>query len=306
MPLQPLRDERPFRRKLPGLALGLAGAAVLLPSLLLCNLIQILSLILVPFSRHAVRAVNRWLADAWWGAAAAAARTFLGIRVVVTGDELPRGENALLVVNHQGMTDIPVLLELAARTGRLGDLKWYVKDVLKWVPGIGWGMVFLDCLFITRAWTEDEGRIRRVFRRILRDRVPVWVASFVEGTRLRPGKLERARAWAAERGLHPLAHVLQPRTKGFVATLQGLEGHLDAVYDLVIGYEGGVPDLVQWSTGAVSRVHLHVRRTAVPVLPPDGEGRAAWLLERFREKDRLLDGFYRDGCFEGRDPSLPS
>jgi hypothetical protein len=34
-------------------------------------------------------------------------------------------------------------------------------------------------------------------------------------------------------------------------------------------------------------------------LPEADEAVAAWLIERYREKDVLLDGFYRDGSFPG-------
>ncbi len=158
-------------------------------------------------------------------------------------------------------------------------------------------MLFLDCLFIKRNWTADKDLIRRVFKRIKRDRVPVWITSFLEGTRMRPHKLARSQKYAAERGLPRLEHLLIPRTKGFVATLEGLRGHVDAVYDVTIGYLAGVPTLWQWTQGAAPEVHVHVRRFPVASLPEDAEALAAWVMDRYVEKDRLLDAFYREGRF---------
>ena len=76
-------------------------------------------------------------------------------------------ENALVIVNHQTMTDVQVLFLLARKAGRLGDLKWFVKDSLKYAPGFGWGMTFLDCLFVKRDWTADRAHIDQVFRGVV-------------------------------------------------------------------------------------------------------------------------------------------
>ena len=113
----------------------------------------------------------------------------------MTGDALPAGENALVIVNHQTMTDVQVLFLLARKAGRLGDLKWFVKDSLKYAPGFGWGMTFLDCLFVKRDWTADAPTSTGV-RRVVSARVPLWLISFSEGTRLSADKLARARRYA--------------------------------------------------------------------------------------------------------------
>ena len=54
--------------------------------------------------------------------------------------------------------------------------------------------------------------------------------------------------------------MLIPRTKGFVASVEGLGDHLNAVYDFTIGYVDGVPSLWQYITGRVKQIHIHVRR----------------------------------------------
>lgn len=298
MPLPALREPDGRLKRLRGHVLGWLAVLFLFPTLMLGNAFQTLSVVLLPFSRRAFRAVNRFIANTWWGLCVSVARGFHGVRVELTGDELPPDENVIVVPNHQSMADITVLFDPAADRGRLGDLKWYVKDVLKYVPGVGWGMLFLDCLFIKRNWTADRDQIEAVFRRIREDRVPVWVVSFVEGTRVKPHKVESSQKFAAERGLPRLQNVLLPRTKGFVATVEGLAGHLEAVYDLTIGYEEGVPTLWQWIRGLVGRVHVRARRYPVAELPDGEEALTAWLVDRFAEKDRALDRLYRTGSFE--------
>jgi 1-acyl-sn-glycerol-3-phosphate acyltransferase len=280
-------------KAVPVTALGFA-------SLLLFNAAQTASLLLMPFSRHAFRRFNRWCANTWWGACVVASQRLNGTRLVVTGENVPEGENALVLSNHQNMPDIVALMTLARRKRRLGDLKFFVKQALKWVPGVGWGMQFLSCPFVRRDWTADRERIRHTFDTLVRERIPVWLVSFAEGTRSTPGKLRANAEWAAERGLEPTRHVLIPRTKGFVATIEGLGGYLDAVYDVTIGYEGGVPTLWQYITGSVKQIHVHVRRFPIASLPRLEHELRDWLLACYREKDQLLEHFYSTGAFPSR------
>ena len=203
----------------------------------------------------------------------------------------------IVLSNHQDMPDITFLMAFARSKGRLGDLKFFVKQPIKYVPGVGWGMVFLDCLFVKRNWTADRDSVERTFARLNGDKVPVWLVSFVEGTRITPVKLAASREYARSNGLTPPEHTLVPRSKGFVASVQGLRDSLDAVYDVTIGYPDGVPDLWQYARGFAKVAHLHVRRYAIAELPESPQELAAWLHDRFREKDRLLAGFYSDGAF---------
>ncbi|KAB2955286.1 MAG: acyltransferase [Thermoanaerobaculia bacterium] len=295
-PARPRRAESHARRLAHALR-GILVALWLSGSLLAFNLIQTASLAVRPVSSGLFRRVNRWAAGRFWGWCARATLSFPRTRVVFSGDAaLPR-ENAVLIANHQSMTDVQVLFLLARRERRLGDLKWFVKSSLRWLPGIGWGMSFLDCLFVRRDWTADRRRVERVFRRILRARTPLWLVSFSEGTRLTAARLAKARRYARERALAPPRHVLVPREKGFVASVTALREHLGAVYDVTIGYTGELPNLWQWAEGRMREVHLHVRRYAVAELPAAPEALGEWLRARFEEKDALLDRFYRAGSF---------
>ena len=303
MPLEPLPEPAERSRRIAGFTKGFFLFLFLFCTLLAFNLLQTASLVIKPFSQTAFRRANRWMADLWWGWCALIAEKGYRIRWVMSGDDVPVRENAIVVLNHQDMADITVMFSFARSKKRLGDLKWFVKDVLKYIPGVGWGMLFLDCLFIRRNWTDDREYIQRVFRNILTYRVPLWLMLFAEGTRVRPAKVEKSRRYAEEHGFRPLRHVLFPRTKGFVATVVGLRGHVEVVYDVTIGYEEGVPTLWQWVKGYVRRVHVHVRRFPIREIPQDEAEIASWLMTRYQEKDDLLDTFYRVGSFpEARDP----
>ena len=67
-------------------------------------------------------------------------RNHSGLHIHVSGDELPSGENALLISNHVASHgDWAPLYSLIARQSptALGGFKCVVKDVIKWVPGFG-------------------------------------------------------------------------------------------------------------------------------------------------------------------------
>jgi 1-acyl-sn-glycerol-3-phosphate acyltransferase len=222
-----------------------------------------------------------------------------GMKIVVSGDEIPPLENAIVIANHQQMSDIFIIMMFAITKGRLGDLKWFVKDILKYAPGVGWGMLFLDCVFVKRNWDADKSTISSTFSKFQKDKIPVWLISFVEGTRMKQAKLERSQKYAREKNLPLLNHVLLPRTKGFAATVQGLSEHARVVYDMTIGYPQGVASLWQIAKGTATEFHIHVKRYDLGKLPLNQEGpdMTQWLVQRFIEKDKLLDGYYRTTSF---------
>ncbi|HEY8279613.1 MAG TPA: lysophospholipid acyltransferase family protein [Bdellovibrionota bacterium] len=268
-------------------------------SVLLYNAVQMTSLLLLPISPGAFRFVNRSCAGLWFSSLALVLEKGLGVKFIQTGDSLPKRENAFVVANHQSGADIPALVVLAFRCRRARDLKWFVKDVIKWIPGIGWGMLFLDCLFVKRNWSADKEKILATFDRLRTHQVPFWILSFAEGTRLTPAKLKRSQEFERKARLPVLNQVMSPRTKGFEATLEGLGGMVDAVYDITLGYEnfpvGEVPGAMALFFGGIRRVHLHVKRYPMGTLPLNREGRGQWISERFTEKNARLEDFRKSG-----------
>jgi lysocardiolipin and lysophospholipid acyltransferase len=299
MPLPPLENPKVPAKRFAALAKGVGNTTLLFSSLMVVNTAQALSTVVRPFSRRACRDANRWLYDRWGGLCVTVSTKVNGARLIVTGDEIPRDENVILMANHQQMADVPFLWNYAGTKGRVGDMKWIVKDALKYAPGLGVGMAFLEMVFVKRNWTEDREYIRRLFATFHEDRIPLWLMTFPEGTRFTPDKQDRNRKRATETGIEPFRHLLVPRIKGFVAAVIGLRGYIDAVYDVTIGYEQGVPTLWQFVEGLPKVAHMHVRSFPMAALPEADEALAAWLIARYREKDELLEGFYRDGRFPG-------
>ncbi len=263
-------------------------------TVLFANFLQMLSLLILPFHPHAFRKINRFIADSWFGILRWTIEVPLRIKVLTTGDTLPWQENAFVIANHQAMADIPILGCVAHPSGRKGDFKWFVKDPIKWVPGVGWGLLFLDCLFVKRNWTADKNKVIEIFKKIRTNNIPFWVISFLEGTRSTPQKILKSQAFAKKQNLPPLRHVLLPRTKGFEATLDGLGDKIQAIYDITIAYEGSAPSLLKFFFYP-TKIYVHKRRYTT--WPQENSARAAWALERFQEKDKLLDFFKNRGRF---------
>lgn len=277
---------------------GFLAFLFLAVTILFFNAIQVASMLLVPVSRNAAWKVNRFACGSWFRLLRLTVKHGLRIKFVQSGDLLPRKENVFLIANHQSMSDIPAVVELAWRGGRAQDLKWFVKDPLKWVPGVGWGMLLLDCLFVKRNWMADKEKVLATFQRLRDHGHPFWVISFLEGTRATPAKIARSQEFGRKAGLPVLSRVQLPRTKGFEATLEGLEGRYDAVYDLTIGYEGPKPvTIVELFTTRVDRIHVHVKRYPASQIPKASKERADWAVARFVEKDQLLERFQREGNF---------
>jgi len=257
-------------------------------AVLLCNVFQMLSLLVFPFSRNIFRKLNRLIAGTYWQTIAFGVDYVMRCHIQRSGDQLPLEENAVLIANHQTMSDIPLLLWVASRTKRLGDLKWFLKDELKYVPGPGWGVKFLDGIFVKRNWSDDKDGILRTFHNLLSNKIPFWVVSFPEGTRMTKEKHAKSVEFAKDRGIHPLEYLLLPRPKGFVATVQGLRSALNSVIDVTICYQKGTPSLVQFFFSQNLPVAIEVKRFPIETLPTTDGDLAEWLSQRFREKDEFM------------------
>jgi 1-acyl-sn-glycerol-3-phosphate acyltransferase len=271
---------------------------LLVSFIILVTLTQTLSLLIRPFAPHAFRKYNSKCGDVYWKFLVFCAETLHGVKVVFSGDSVPPDENAILISNHQSYVDAIILLYFVRKYNRLGDLKWYMKDVLKFLPFVGWGMWCMDNIFLKRNWTEDQRVVDQSFSRVLKFKSPIWLMVFAEGTRMTPSKLKANQEFARSQGINPTDQVMIPRTRGFLAALAGLGSHFNAVYDLTLGYPDRFPAFLDLAMGKIKTVHLHVKRYPVADLPKTEAEQKVWLVELFQRKDRLLKQFHASGSFE--------
>ncbi|PKA49615.1 putative 1-acyl-sn-glycerol-3-phosphate acyltransferase 4 [Apostasia shenzhenica] len=217
-------------------------------------------------------------------------------KVIFSGDRVPSMERVLLFANHRTEVDWMYLWNLALRKGCLGYIKYVLKSSLMKLPVFGWGFQILEFVPVERNWTIDEPIIRRKLSTFKDPRDP-----------LCEQKCMRSQHYAAERSLPVLKNVLLPKTKGFYACLEALRESLDAVYDITIAYKHSCPTFLDNAFGVdPAEVHIHVRRILPHEIPDSEEDVAAWLMDRFKTKDRLLSDFTEQGFFpcEGTEEEL--
>ena len=224
------------------------------------------------------------------------------VDMVYTGDELPVEENALVIMNHLTFPDPFYLFCLALRLHTLGDVKFFVKDEVKWYFPFGTAMYIASHIFVKRDWNVDSDRIEEAFHH-LKDTAsaPLWIMIFLEGRRFNKELHEDAVAFAQKQNLQIPVHTLMPRVKGFVSTLQGAGHLLNAVYDFTIAYEPRVPGILDWGGGgSCKRVHLNVKRYPIAFFEKMTESETAnFCYDSWERKNKLLEEFYKSWSFPG-------
>lgn len=229
-------------------------------------------------------------------------QVFNGGKITMSGDSLPEGESAIVIANHVSWTDFYMIQALAIRAGMLGRCRWFAKIELRWVPLLGWGIWAMGMPMVSRKWMKDKTELDRVFNGIVVKKWPTWLISFSEATRFTPKKYEETKVWCKEKNRPIPKHLLYPRTKGFVTTVQHLRKakHMKAVYDITIAY-GHHDKFLEapsiWeslSCGGLSghrgyKFHVDVKRIPLEDLPGSDTELAKWLEIRWMEKGEYLD-----------------
>lgn len=250
---------------------------------------------------------------------------FSPTKVIVSGDESVRGQllrqtdgtllldfpkRIVLIANHQIYTDWLYLWWTAYCSGMHGRLYIILKESLKRIPIIGWGMQFNQFIFLKRNWEQDRGHMAQALQRLNKLADPMWLLIFPEGTNLAPSTRQRSAQWAAKNNMKDMRHTLLPRSTGLKFCLQELKGSVDYLYDCTIAYEG-VPrgayaqDIFTLKAGYLEgrppkSVSMYWRRFAVKDIPlHNDKAFELWLIARWREKDLLIENYLIHGRFPG-------
>jgi 1-acyl-sn-glycerol-3-phosphate acyltransferase len=254
---------------------------------------------LVPWPRFR-SASNRPLtaiAESWIGVNTGLLDNFTSTRFEVSVDARLRPDGRYLVLaNHQGWSDIPVLQKVFNR--RIPLLRFFLKRQLFWVPVLGLAWWALDFPFMRRHSREAIARrpalasqdIEATRRACARFRhIPVAVMNFVEGTRFTADKQ------AAQGSAH--RHLLRPRAGGVAFVLEAMGDVLESILDVTVVYPAGRPSIVDLFAGRVPEVRVEVRERPIPRefiggdYQGDAEFRArfqAWLNRLWTEKDARI------------------
>ena len=216
-------------------------------------------------------------------------------------------ERFFLIANHDIYTDWLYLWWIGYAAGMHGQIYVVLKESLKSIPVIGWGMQFAQFIFLKRKWEEDKPHLAKHMQRFKNNK-PMWLMMFPEGTNLASDTRESSGKWAAKNGIKDMQHMLLPRSTGLHFMLKELKDNVEYVYDCTIAYEG-VPrgqyaqDI--FTVGASyfggrppKSVNMYWRRFRVANIPLDDPQKLdSWLPARWSEKDRFIENWYRTGRF---------
>ena len=243
--------------------------------------------------------------------------------VRVSGDSTMRGQllqsldgsllcdfpqRMILIANHQIYTDWLYLWWIGYAAGMHGRIYVVLKESLKRIPVIGWGMQFAQFIFLKRKWEQDKPRMAAHLQKFNNPKDPMWLMMFPEGTNLADSTREASKRWAEKNGIDDMRHMLLPRSTGLHFILQELRKTVDYVYDCTIAYEG-VPrgEFAQdiFTVGASyfggrppKSVNMYWRRFRLSSIPLDDPKMfELWLRSRWSEKDMFIEDYLRTGRF---------
>ncbi|KZT52522.1 hypothetical protein CALCODRAFT_512032 [Calocera cornea HHB12733] len=210
-----------------------------------------------------------------------------------------------------------------------------LMDRFKWIPVVGWGMQFYRFMFIKRSWIADRIYLGKNLLKLgqwaMKASEPFVLLIYPEGTLVSDSTRALSRKYSEKTGIPDMTNMLLPRSTGLLFCLRTLSPSIPdlGLVDFTVGY-AGIPAAgygqdyytlrsVFFNGISPPTLHLHLRVWQAKDLPlgdmSDSATRGAeatqeekdvfdkWLLDRWREKDRLMDEFYKNGefpTFKGR------
>ncbi|KAI6182112.1 Acyltransferase [Aphelenchoides bicaudatus] len=224
-----------------------------------------------------------------------------------------KNETSIMLSNHQSDADWAVINALTARhspNGQQAGLRFVLKKAIHLVPLYGWYTLQRGFIYVDRFGGHNPKPVIRQLH-YLATCTPFWLTIFPEGTRFHAKKtelIEQAKVYCRKRGLEKLRHLFVPKSGAFQLSLAELNGSLDSVYDITIGYaqtrlpnrKHDAPNMFEFVTGksdCYNEVHVHIQRFAISEIPTDASELKLWLHNRFVAKDELIETFYETGSF---------
>jgi hypothetical protein len=155
--------------------------------------------------------------------------------------------------------------------------------------------------------------VKRALNHLKDPKDPMWLLIFPEGTNLSGVTRQKSAQWAEKTGVKDMKHQLLPRTTGLQFCLNELRQTTNWLYDCTIAYEG-IPNGMYGQDVFTLRsslfegrppksVNMFWRRYRIQDIPTESdEAFGRWLMNRWREKDYLLEYFYKFGSFPNEEP----
>lgn len=216
-------------------------------------------------------------------------------------DGLDYQHSYLITSNHQSWVDILVLQYVLNR--RIRPLKFFLKQVLIWVPVIGlawWALGFPFMKRYSKAYLakhpEKAGKDLETTRRTcarFRGK-PTATFNFAEGTRFTPHKHRQQQS--------PYKHLLKPKAGGIAFVLDAMGEQLQSIVNVTLHYPGGAPGFWDLLCGRVKHIVVELEEVQIPAAflgrnyDQDETYRLAfqqWINQLWQDKDDLLERLQR-------------
>nr|CAB3220646.1 1-acyl-sn-glycerol-3-phosphate acyltransferase gamma-like [Phallusia mammillata] len=214
-------------------------------------------------------------------------------------------ESIIAILNHRGQLDWVVSWVVAEYSNILGMAKCIAKNSIRYIPVMGWSFWMAESVFLKRKIEKDKKTLEKGFKALASFKQPYWFLIFCEGTRFTPERHQKSIEFERKNGLKPLKHLLQPKTKGFVLTTQGLRNNVDYIYDAAVCFHGDTePTLMDMLNGKPCKADFLVRRTPISEVPVDDDECAEYLRDLYQDKDELCEYHKHHDTFpiDGQNP----
>ncbi|XP_039293293.1 1-acyl-sn-glycerol-3-phosphate acyltransferase gamma [Nilaparvata lugens] len=256
-----------------------------------------------PFSKHAYRKVNYYLAYSLYSQLVFMAEWWSGtdVHIYIDKDDFDKyygKEHGYLVMNHRYDVDWLVGWIFCDRIKVLGNCKAYAKKSIQYLPTMGYAWKFAESVFLERNWDKDREAIGTQVRELAQYPDPIWLLLFAEGTRFTEEKHAASLEFARKKGLPELRQHLTPRTKGFTCSVPHLRDKVPAVYDVQLAFKENSetrPTVASMLKGKPLEAHMYIERIPISQVPDDEEEAANWLRDLYLKKDKMMESFLRHG-----------
>ncbi|KAL4238498.1 Lysocardiolipin acyltransferase 1 [Mactra antiquata] len=231
-------------------------------------------------------------------------------KVSIYGDVPPNEAATLMIMNHRTRFDWLFLFSYQVRHASVRRYTISLKNMLKFIPGIGWAMQIAGYIFLDRKWEEDQQTIFRCLKVFKHVNFNAQILLFPEGTDLTKNTKKRSDQFAEKNNLQKYDFVLHPRTTGFSHIVQQMKKDeiLDFVVDITIAYPGTIPqnemDIVKGNFP--SEIHFLIKKYPNSIIPSQKEDLEDWCKEKWHEKENVLKNFYEKKSFGNDHPLLSS
>ncbi|KAF1757846.1 hypothetical protein GCK72_014303 [Caenorhabditis remanei] len=257
-----------------------------------------------------------------------------GIKVMMSGENLDRLSDcrALLLPNHLSLFDHFIFMTAADSFGINAVGRWIFVIYNMWIyTPLGWlwssyGNYFIDSVPIHKR-EETLSHLRRHFDRIYHDVDLRWVCLYPEGSRLFLIQ-KRNSEYEKKKGLPQLTHCAYPRLGAALSAIKvlgpdpkdpskannGRGPPLKYLVDVTLGYPDGkilpFKDIFMSAllNGGGKPYAIHYEIFDMDPKWSDEEELRKFLFDRYQQKDKLLDSYYKTGSFssDSKEAPLPS